>query len=428
MSVVSVSKTHTLVVSNENHLLVCGPNPFGKLVHPDVNSLDMYRKEFEVAVQQVAAGVDFTAVVTSSGQLHMCGTNTAGQLGRPDRNATAWGLVPGFGNMHQASMVACGDEHTVVLTKTGTVFTFGHDEAMPVIFETNQMLHFGRVPQAIPRETFQMQKQTLEPIVMVAAGQNNTIVVSSKGSVYCWGNNNHNVLGIGQEFGTTPTKIDPAHFQNELVTKVAIGDGHAAAITAEGGLFTWGCEGLVDTEQAQLGRGKSGSETQHMPTRFDWPWQGNAVDVACGSKHTLVVTDKGELWGCGNNEYGQLGLGAHDMNIRYTFCRIGERDFEDSKVTAVAAGGNKSITVTEDGGIWEFGVRDFDISDPGVITRFDTEYKAKVLVLNHRKLAFVMGMHERLCKLSGSTSVVRSLSDMTAMKILEWVLDAEDNE
>lgn len=34
-----------------------------------------------------------------------------------------------------------------------------------------------------------------------------------------------------------------------------------------------------------------------------------AVDVACGSRHTVVLTKNNQLWTFGWNKYGQLGLG-----------------------------------------------------------------------------------------------------------------------
>lgn len=31
------------------------------------------------------------------------------------------------------------------------------------------------------------------------------------------------------------------------------------------------------------------------------------ISVACGSSHTLVVLQSGEVYSCGNNDHGQLG-------------------------------------------------------------------------------------------------------------------------
>ena len=33
------------------------------------------------------------------------------------------------------------------------------------------------------------------------------------------------------------------------------------------------------------------------------------AQLACGSQHCLVLTAEGELWSCGNNSHGELGVG-----------------------------------------------------------------------------------------------------------------------
>lgn len=33
------------------------------------------------------------------------------------------------------------------------------------------------------------------------------------------------------------------------------------------------------------------------------------VSIACGGHHMMALTQKGELWGWGRNEEGQLGTG-----------------------------------------------------------------------------------------------------------------------
>ena len=35
----------------------------------------------------------------------------------------------------------------------------------------------------------------------------------------------------------------------------------------------------------------------------------NIVDVAAGTNFTVLITEEGELLGCGQNDEGQLGLG-----------------------------------------------------------------------------------------------------------------------
>ena len=54
------------------------------------------------------------------------------------------------------------------------------------------------------------------------------------------------------------------------------------------------------------------------------PWQQDehrhkVKNVFCGFCYTIVQTEDGSLFGCGNNFDGQLGLGPDADNIYYTF-------------------------------------------------------------------------------------------------------------
>ena len=42
----------------------------------------------------------------------------------------------------------------------------------------------------------------------------------------------------------------------------------------------------------------------------------NVVDVAAGLNFTVVLTDKGQVFGCGDNGFSQLGLGKGNVHIK----------------------------------------------------------------------------------------------------------------
>ncbi|KAI9031789.1 regulator of chromosome condensation 1/beta-lactamase-inhibitor protein II [Phycomyces nitens] len=48
--------------------------------------------------------------------------------------------------------------------------------------------------------------------------------------------------------------------------------------------------------------------------------QVNAIKSACGSSHTIVLDDKGRIWICGANNYGQLGDPKLGL-VRDVFCQ-----------------------------------------------------------------------------------------------------------
>jgi hypothetical protein len=130
------------------------------------------------------------------------------------------------------------------------------------------------------------------------------------------------------------------------------------------------------------------------------------VMVACGLLHTLVVTQDGALWACGDWEFGQLGL--NDTGNNYVFRQVGVAAFGGARVVTAAAGYGHSVAVTEDGALWTWGdSRSGQLGHGDVETRLaptrvaadslrDTRIgRCRPLPTTHA-LAFSMGTHGRL--------------------------------
>jgi alpha-tubulin suppressor-like RCC1 family protein len=73
------------------------------------------------------------------------------------------------------------------------------------------------------------------------------------------------------------------------------------------------------------------------------------MPIACGSFQTFLVSSTGQLFACGMNSAGQLGLG--DTKIRNTLTRV---PFPLA-VISVAGGLTHSLFVVNDGSVWSFG-------------------------------------------------------------------------
>ena len=88
-----------------------------------------------------------------------------------------------------------------------------------------------------------------------------------------------------------------------VVVQVAAGNAHSMALTAAGGLYTytWG-----EGEDGKLGHGDE--EHYSVPTVVGGT--GAVMDMAGGDYHSLVTTQEGRVLEFGDNEFGQLGLGA----------------------------------------------------------------------------------------------------------------------
>jgi len=77
-------------------------------------------------------------------------------------------------------------------------------------------------------------------------------------------------------------------------------------------------------------------------------------DIAAGFEHTLIVTDEGDLYACGNNSYGQLGLS--DTAYRTSF------ELVSTGFVAVAAGFAFSLALKNNGNLYAFGQYRFNAS------------------------------------------------------------------
>lgn len=103
-----------------------------------------------------------------------------------------------------------------------------------------------------------------------------------------------------------PPRAPPPRAAAPQVDVVSVSAGsaasHAAAVTADGALWTWGLG-----KDGQLGRGDLATRNVPGPVAAAAGLAGRKVSaVACGARHTLVLLDSGALLSCGSNKYGQL--------------------------------------------------------------------------------------------------------------------------
>jgi len=403
-----------VVVDEDGSVFAFGDGRRGKLGTGAFSSLTPTRVAgLTVPVRQVAAGGWHTGIVTEAGDLFMCGLGRFGRLGLGDENGrTTPTLLPrAVFDGEAVLMVACGGVHTAVLTEGGGVYTFGEGRR-------GQLGHWDEEsklkPMRVPATWFRLDdliEGLGERIVMVATGFEHTVALSEAGHVFTWGCNSNGQLGHDdQDDYIAPKPVEGEWFGGETVVFVAASGNHTAAVTAGGRLYTWGWN-----YYGQLGHGDT--RDRLVPTLVGGPtgpaFQGHeggqVVMAACGGVHTLVVTQDGALWACGDGRYRQHGL--EDMTSRYEFERVGGSTgaaFGGARVVAGAAGDYHSAVMTEDGALWTWGK-----NSGGQLGHSDVETRlvpTKVVAANlgngrigryrplptAHALAFSMGTHGRL--------------------------------
>ena len=227
---------------------------------------------------------------------------------------------------------------------------------------------------------------------------------------------------------TEPTRIHPRAFDDLAVEMVAAGFAHAAAVTKDGGVWTWG-----SGSEGQLGQGHFSDMLEPARVGFDKAFDAcPVVVVACGGAHTLAVTREGVLWSWGLGENGVLGHDDEADRLHPT--RVCPRYFANAKVAVASAGAEHTLALTQDGDLYSWGPRwqTVDSQAPTGLGQGDGEDRhaparipehhlggarvgrCRSLPLPHA-LAFTMALHPRL----GAASVFQGLLDELAKQILQ---------
>ena len=87
----------------------------------------------------------------------------------------------------------------------------------------------------------------------------------------------------------------------------------------------------------------------------------NIVAVAVGDSHTVILDDEGRVYTCGDNYYGQRGVGSTTSpyptgsNQKWQFLRVTNGIDENTRITAIAAGNKYTVLLDEDGNVYTAG-------------------------------------------------------------------------
>ncbi|PRQ55378.1 putative chromatin regulator PHD family [Rosa chinensis] len=138
----------------------------------------------------------------------------------------------------------------------------------------------------------------------IACGGRHAAFVTKQGEVFSWGEELGGRLGHGVDADISQPKLIEG-LKNLNVEFLACGEYHSCAVTLSGDIYTWGGS---TSNFALLGHGFQSS--QWVPKKLNGPLEGIHVSsVSCGPWHTAVVTSAGQLFTFGDGTFGVLGHG-----------------------------------------------------------------------------------------------------------------------
>ena len=291
----------------------------------------MPANKFEGTQRTIAAGHQpYFASIDAEGRLSMFGVGKMQMFGRPPTKRgdeyfdgdddeplyTQPASLPEPHDKIRFSRIACGANHVVGCTKSGHVYAWGSNGS-------GQLGRGARSRQddprrhCMPRIILSLQRNRRR-IVELACGASHTSARDAMGRVYTWGRGKCGRLGHGI--------VDDVHAPRELtiacdcgrvaetpkIVGIAAGWSHSVVVAACGIAYAFGCGkegrlGLNSYSDVLVPRAiiafRRVSPTMESPV--------DIVAVSAGYAHTLFLSSEGNVFACGHNMYGQLGLRPH---------------------------------------------------------------------------------------------------------------------
>jgi len=279
--------------------------------------------------------------ITENGEVYASGYNEYYQLGiGTSENVKLGGKIVSLEGKKIEKIISDGYD-TYYIDNKGAVYANGRN-------------YYGKSGTGISGRVYTATEITsLDGIKIkdIITNLDSTYYISEKNEVYVSGYNSYGQLGIGNNSSVTSAKKITALDGKKIKKLIACGNS-AYYITENGELYVSG-----RSNYGQLGTGdKNNVLTATKLPALDGIKIKNLVSVSVGTGSspyvsTYILTESGEVYVCGYNNYGQLGTG--DTTEVLTATKIDELD--GIKIIDVQASTYNSYYLTEDGEVYGSG-------------------------------------------------------------------------
>eukprot|EP00954_Amorphochlora_amoebiformis_P021503 1346830-Amorphochlora_amoeboformis.AAC.1 len=236
------------------------------------------------------------------------GLGKHGQLGNGTSQSTSFPVLTRLLSDKKVRNISVGQEFGVAVTRQGACYSWGTGK--------NGELGLGEsaLKKNYPCLVVSLRSTS---IAQVACGSHHVLGQTGNGQIFSWGCNDKGQLGHGGTSNQYKPKIisffrdlDPTQeMPGTMVIQIAASGSHSLALQENGcAVYSWGYN-----KKGQLGQGAAAGEMLLKPKAiqmFSGPDRRITISVlAAGKSNSAFLANSGELFICGDNENGQLGMG-----------------------------------------------------------------------------------------------------------------------
>ncbi len=243
------------------------------------------------AIRQISAGNDFTLALTASGQLFSFGQNQNGELGNTINNG--FGVanptprqvkLPGL--VGRITHISAGGVHALVATSSGQLYAFG-ENYYGELGNTADNGSYG----ANPVPTLVTLPGRVGVVTQVSAGDEHSLALTSRHQLFAFGDNQYGQLGSTFNAGTRKPnpvpKLVALRGRVGVITQINAGLTDSLVLTSSGQLFAFG-----DNQYGELGSAGNVGTQKPTPTphvaKVPRGARITSIEVGSEGSHTLA--------------------------------------------------------------------------------------------------------------------------------------------
>ncbi|XP_018319539.1 protein RCC2 homolog [Agrilus planipennis] len=253
----------------------------------------------------------------------------------------------------------CVSAHTVIVREDGKPMTFGRNQYGQLGINNTTTTDVPVLVEALKDMN----------IIGAACGRNHTLFLTDTGTVYACGDNRSGQCGVGNAQATilTPTRIN---YRGAPIVKVGCGADFSVILDIKGGLHTFGLPEYGQLGHNTDGKYFKTSTRlcfhyETSPKRIvlyiEKSKDGHVspvdvseiVDFSCGQNHTVAIDSKKRAFSWGFGGFGRLGHA--EPKDEYVPRLIKYFDSQSRGLRSVTCGSTFSLAVTDIGGLFLFG-------------------------------------------------------------------------
>lgn len=316
------------------------------------NKIIKYDLFQDIKISSIACGGRSVVVLTYEGDIYTLGAGGFGQLGHGDLLSSKYTFKK-VSDIPKCKYVASGYAFTSAITLEGEIYSWGAGE--------NGRLGTGNTNN----QNKPTKLSTSIKFKQISAGSVHLCAISEDNELYSCGEKRY--CGHGNDEDTLLlTKV--RYFDGMFFKKISIGPGgyHTLALNLYGNLFTWG-----HNRVGQLGLGNNtgsiisqedpdGDHINPIPELVSSLKGKVIVDISSGWGHSAVLDTNNNVYMCGRNTNGQLGINPKNCSINVNkHAYISEFKLVESlsglSVVKVVCGGENTACITKEGRLYIWG-------------------------------------------------------------------------